>query len=193
MVANAVPSNETPDPTKKLAPMTARLKVAEPAPAEEGLSEAMLGANTEKVAALESGPLGLATATLYWVGEISRPTGTTAVNVLLLTNVVGKTMPFRRIVDVAKGSPMNTKFAPLTVSKVAPEPAGTDSGKLEEMTGASTRKGNALELTRLGCTTVMRAVAGAASNALGTNANSWVGLTYVVDRDVNRLPTLHCT
>src|ERR1017187_1543681 len=100
VVANVVPRNEMYEPDRKLAPATVSPQAGEPAGMEVSESAEMAGANTENVTVLETpGPCvavpGLSTCTVYWVGETSREAGTSAVSVVLLTNVVATPMVFR--------------------------------------------------------------------------------------------------
>src|ERR1017187_8183496 len=152
----------------------------------------MPGPNTENVSAPETVPPGLATCTLYMIGELSRLEGTAAVSVPLLVNVVADATPFRVTVDTADSAALTTKFAPFTVRTVALDPAGTDTGRMGEMEGANTLKGRALEVALPGCTTVTLATPAVASSALGMNAASWV-LMYVVASGVVTPPAVHCT
>ena len=129
------------------------------------------------------------------------------VSVPLLMNVVLKATPLRKTVlpppemslalrrakaDSEGGGPVATKLAPVTVSVVVLEPAGTDDGVTAEMTGARILKGSWLEVALLGCTTVIPAVPMLLSRKLGTIAMSCVELTKVVDNVVGPLP-VHCT
>src|ERR1039458_8462829 len=142
----------------------------------------MAGANTEKVAVLEAAPPGLVTCTVHWPGELSRLAGTVAVSVPLLTNTLANATPLRETMDWAFCAGEPTKFAPVTVSARALEPAGTEGGEMAGVMGATavTVNGSALDVALPGCATVTAALPTAASNALGTTAASWYELTKVV-------------
>ena len=90
--------------------------------------EPMVGATTASATALESPPPGFVTCTLRWPAAASRLAGTAAVSVPPLTNAVASATPFKVTVDCADAAAFTTKFAPVTVRVIAPEPAGTDAG-----------------------------------------------------------------
>src|ERR1019366_6201390 len=117
VVASAVEFNETCEPEAKLAPVTARVKAAEPTGTLVGeMLPRLRAAVTVNVTTLESEPPGLTTCTLTTPGVASRLAGTVAVNVVLLTNVAASAAPLNDTCDPDR------KLAPATVSAKAAEP-----------------------------------------------------------------------
>src|SRR5438874_62047 len=72
------------------------------------------------------------------------------------------------------------------------DPAGTDGGVSDEITGARIPNGSWLEVALLGCTTEIPAVAMLPSRKLGMDAISCVESTKVVISAEVCPPTVHC-
>ena len=108
VVVNRLPSNETCDPETKLEPLTARLKVGEPAGTKVGERELMAGLSTLKGNVLVTMPPGLVTCTLTTPAPTSRFDGTVAVSALELPKLVDNGVEFH--VTCAP----ETKFVPVS-------------------------------------------------------------------------------
>lgn len=126
VVASAVPLNSTVAPERNPVPVTVRVKPAPPATADPGVSRVMLGAAIVIVNGCEfdAPPPGAGFVTAIFAIPVAAASAAVkpACNVVLEIKVVGRALPFSRIVDV------ETNPVPVTVTVNAGLPCGTKGG-----------------------------------------------------------------
>ncbi len=182
VVLNGLPSSETCDPETKLEPLTARLKVGEPAATKAGERELMTGRSTLKGNTLLSAPPGLLTCTLTTPALTSKLDGTVAVSALELPKVVANGVEFHETCAP------ETKFVPATDSWKPGEPAAAEPGERLVRVGVRVPIVNVAMLDSVppGLSTCTLACPAVVSRLAGTVTVSVVPVTTVGDNVVPR-------
>jgi len=173
LVTSAAPFQFTVAPDTKPMPLTVSVKAVPPAVAEVGLKLVMIRlVLIWKDCDLEATLPGLITVTLAGTAVAIKLAGTAAVNCVALTKLVTSAVPFQFTVAPDK------KPVPLTVSVKAAPPAVAEAGlRLVMVSEGLIWKGNELETTLPGLTTVTLALPAVAIKFAGTAAVNCVALT----------------
>ena len=179
VVVRSLPFQRTTEPDTKFVPVTVRVKAAPPADALEGERLASVGAGLlmVKVRALEGPTVGTGfnTVTCAVPAVATSVAGIEAVNCVLLTKVVVRSLPSQRT------TALEMKFEPFTVRVKAAAPANTPDGEREVSAGSGLLMVKVRELEPpppgAGLNTVTWAVPAAAMSPTGITAVNCVLLT----------------
>lgn len=185
------------DPLTKFVPVSVRLKAGPPAMALAGAIVVKVGAFTWNLTPADEF-VPVTAETKFAPTACNREASTVTTSCVVLLKVVGRAVPFHCTTVPAALAVGPTKFCPITVSWIVPDPAAAEVGAMEVSVGAATGAEPVIEnvtafvVVLSGFCTEIRAVPGNASRLAGTSAVNWVALLKPVAKGV-AVPAFHIT